>query len=199
MFRLYTISDVVRVAPDKFRYDLEETIKEVVTDDRVGFVDADLGVVLGVTEVNKVGEASVLLGDGAAYVDTTYTLIAYKPEIQSVAEGDVKEIAEFGAFVSLGPFDGLVHVSQIMDDFINYDNKIYAFVGRDSSRALHKMDNVIARIVSVSIKGNVTQSKIGLTMRQEGLGKDDWDQVKAQAMDKAEKKEKAPKAEKAKK
>ena len=47
------------------------------------------------------------------------------------------------------------------------------FIGKRTNKKLLIDDVVIARIVSVSLKGNIQNSKIGLTMRQPYLGKED--------------------------
>ncbi|MEK6942296.1 MAG: DNA-directed RNA polymerase, partial [archaeon] len=127
----------------------------------------------------------------------------YKPELHEVVEGVVSEVTEFGAFVKTGPVEALVHVSQIMDDYINYDAKGKTFIGKESKKKLSLNDVVLARIITVSLKGTVSNSKIGLTMRQLGLGKKEWKDSDKKAKeakekkhaDKPEKKEQ-PKAEK---
>lgn len=63
------------------------------------------------------------MGDGAAYHEVTFNALFFKPELQEVVEGEVIEITEFGAFVRIGPMDGLAHVSQVTDDYITYDAK----------------------------------------------------------------------------
>ena len=105
-------------------------------------------------------------------------------------EGIVSEATEFGAFVKTGPIEGLVHVSQIADDFITYDANVPGFTGRDSKRTLKIGDTVTAKVVSVSMKGTIPDSKIGLTMRQPGLGKKEWAKIKKVV--RMEKKGKAP-------
>ena len=85
------------------------------------------------------------------------------------------QLAEFGAFVRIGPMDGLVHVSQVTDDYINYDPKNVALVASESSKVLGEDDLVRARIVALSLKSKSARDKrIGLTMRQPGLGKLEW-------------------------
>jgi len=85
------------------------------------------------------------------------------------------EVAEFGAFVCLGPLDGLLHVSQITDEYISYDEKNARLVGKESGRSLAVGDSVRARIVAVSLNEHEPrESKIGLTMRQTALGKLEW-------------------------
>jgi len=97
--------------------------------------------------------------------------LTYKPELNELIYGDVIDNTEFGSFVRMGPLDGLVHISQLMDDYVSYDNKNSIFLGKESKRILKEGDRVRARIISVSYS---EQQKIGLTMRQTGLGNLTW-------------------------
>ena len=87
----------------------------------------------------------------------------------------VVEILKFGAFVRFGPLDGLLHISQVMDDRVDIDETNQRLVGKDSGRYLAVGDIVRARVVSIDLnEKNPQDSKIGLTMRQPGLGKLQW-------------------------
>lgn len=174
MFQIANIEDVVGIPPSMLNSDLDVVIKDLLNEEKIGKIDKDIGVVLGVIKINKTGLAKVLPGDSNSYVDVDYSVLSFKPDLQNIYEGKIKEIAEFGAFVDLGPFDALIHVSQLMNDFVNYDPGNKQFVGKETNNVLGLNDKIFARIVSVSFKNNVVQSKIGLTMRQIGLGKDDW-------------------------
>ena len=174
MYELVKIRDKVRVPPAQFGKNLTEALLTLTQQQYEGLLDEDLGVIVAVTQAVKNGEGKVILGDGAAYYDTELEMLVYKPRMQEVIEGVVSETTEFGAFVRIGPIDGLVHVSQIMDEFINYDSKNTCFIGKDSGRKLKKEDAVTARIVTISLKGAIADSKLGLTMRQPFLGKKEW-------------------------
>jgi len=187
MYTIYKVRDTVRVPPNEFGKDLKETLKQLVQKEYEGILDEDLGLVLTITDAENIGEGKVVPGDGAAYHEADLSILTYKPEVHEIVEGEVSEITEFGAFVRTGPIDGLVHVSQIMDDYINYDPKVPNFVGKDSGVKLGVGDRVTARIVTVSLKGTLSASKIGLTMRQEGLGKEDWKKAKKEDKRKTEK------------
>jgi len=102
-------------------------------------------------------------------------MLVYKPLMHELVEGNITEITEFGSFVRISPIEGLIHVSQIMDDYINYDAKTPSFIGKKTGKKLVVDDNVTARIVTISLKGNIQNSKIGLTMRQPFLGKEGWE------------------------
>jgi DNA-directed RNA polymerase subunit E' len=85
------------------------------------------------------------------------------------------EVRKFGAFVRFGPLDGLLHVSQIMDDRVNIDEHNQRLVGVETKRDLKVGYKVRARIVSLSLSEiSPRDSRIGLTMRQPGLGRLEW-------------------------
>ncbi len=174
MYKLMTIKDTVRIPPKRFNENLEQVIISELESSLSGSVDKNTGIVLSITNVKEVGEGRVILGDGAIYYDVTFEALVYQPVLNEVVDGAVSEITEFGAFITLGPIDGLVHVSQITEDFMSYDQKGGTLVGKESKRVLKKDDSVRARIVAISLKDRTSTSKIGLTMRQPYLGKLEW-------------------------
>jgi len=66
---------------------------------------------------------------------------------------------------------GMIHISQTMDDYVSFSTTS-TLLGKDSKRVLKKKDICLARVVAISYKADAP--KIGLTMRQPGLGKLDW-------------------------
>jgi DNA-directed RNA polymerase subunit E' len=198
MYKIVTVEDTVRVPPKRFNEEISAVITQEVESMVVGRIDKNIGVVLAVTEVNEVGEGRIILGDGAVYYNIKFKVLAYMPQINEVVEGSVTEVTEFGAFVNFGPIDGLIHVSQITEDFMSYDQKNASFIGKESNKMLKVADVVRARIVTVSMKSRVSDSKIGLTMRQPYLGKIEWiEDDQKRALEKAsgvtDSKEKEPK------
>jgi DNA-directed RNA polymerase subunit E' len=174
MYKIVKVSDTVRVPPKRFSEDLKIVITQELEGMVVGKIDKNLGLVLAVTSVDEVGEGRIILGDGAVYYKVKLQMMVYQPLINEVVQGAVTEVTEFGAFVNFGPMDGLIHVSQITEDFMSYDQKNASFVGRESAKILKVGDVVQARVVTVSMKSRVSDSKIGLTMRQPYLGKLEW-------------------------
>lgn len=173
MFKIVDIKDRVRVSPDKLKKDIKEAVKEVLKESYEGLITREVGIILTIKGVGKVSGGSIIPEDGAVYYDTDFSALVFKPELQEVIEGEVIDIVEFGAFVQLGPLDGMVHVSQVIDDYVSFDEKKNQLAAKESKRLLKIGDQVRARIVSISHKkeGGI---KIGLTMRQLGLGKIDW-------------------------
>jgi DNA-directed RNA polymerase subunit E' len=174
MYYKIEMRDAVRVPPHMFGLDPVKSMKEILDKEYVSRIDPDLGIIVAAIDVKEIGDSYLLPGDGGAYYDTVFTMLTYRPKLQEIVEGEFKEIAEFGAFVSIGPIDGLVHVSQIMEDFVNYNEKEQKFDGKETKRSLKLADKVRTRIVTISKKSTLLDTKIGLTMRQPGLGALQW-------------------------
>ena len=83
--------------------------------------------------------------------------------------GEISDITDFGAFINLGPIDGMIHVSQTMDDYVTFA-KSGVLTGKETKKSLKIKDLCRARIVAISYK-NIRDPKIGLTMRQAEMGK----------------------------
>lgn len=178
MYEVVTLRDVVRIPPKMFSEGLEGAVLKALREQYEGRLDKELGVVIAVSESREIGEGRLIPGDGAAYHEALFDALVFKPEMHEVVRGKVTDITEFGAFVRFGPIDGLVHVSQVTDDFMSYNEKTGTLTGKESRKILKKGDTVLARIIAISMKGTITDSKISLTMRQEGLGKEEWQKGK---------------------
>lgn len=155
-----------------FDLDLKEAIIKSVKEKMTGYIDKDVGIVVDVLDVEEVGDGAIIPGDGANYYESTLEVLTYLPEMQEVIPCLVRDVAEFGAFLNLGPIDGMVHVSQAMNDFVSV-TKDKVLQGKDSGRTLKVGDACYARMVAISYKDRANP-KFGLTMRQEGLGKPEW-------------------------
>jgi len=171
MFYITEIEDHVRVSPELFSLPVDEAILKQLQESYNSYTNKDLGAVVAVLEVASIGEGVIIPGDGAAYYKCIYKLLNYIPELQELVFCEVKEITNFGAFMNMGPIEGMIHISQTMEDFVSF-SKSNTLTGKNSKRSLKKEDQCLARIIAISFKTD--QPKIGLTMRQPGLGKIEW-------------------------
>jgi DNA-directed RNA polymerase subunit E' len=175
MYKMMKLVDTVRIPPTLLGKEVMPTVKDALREKLEGQVDKKLGSLVAVCKIAEIGEGHILVGDGAVYYDVTFEAIMFVPELQEIIEGEVVETVGFGVFVGMGPMDGLLHVSQITDDFISYDAKNARLVTKNGGKAIAEGDHVRARVVAVSInEREPKESKIGLTMRQTALGKLQW-------------------------
>lgn len=199
MFYVIDVEDYVRVEPKLFGLDTKTAVEEQLRKIYENFRDEEMGEAIAVISVGSVGEGVIIPGDGAAYYNSEFKLLVWKPEMNELVYGSISEVTNFGAFINLGAMQGMIHISQTMDDFVSFSSS-NVLSGKNSKRVLKKGDNCLARIVAISYKGD--RPKIGLTMRQPGLGKIEWieeEKKKEKAASKKVEKEDKPKAGKEKK
>lgn len=167
--------DVVRVPPERLGDDLQVVVKERLQEKLEGRLDKKVGMFIAILDIVEIKEGRIRIGDAGVYYDLVFDALVFMPKMQEIVEGAVLEIVEFGAFVEIGPLDGLLHISQITDEYISYDEKNAKLVTKESGRTLGEGDKLRARIVAISLnERDPSDSKIGLTMRQPGLGKLEW-------------------------
>ncbi|MFB6089086.1 MAG: DNA-directed RNA polymerase [Candidatus Aenigmatarchaeota archaeon] len=186
MFKILEVKDTVRVPPEKFSKDLEKGITESLREKYEGILNQDVGIVLNIEEVEETGEGKVIPEDGAVFYPAKFKMLVYEPTEGEVVLGEVVDITEFGTFLRMGPIDGLVHISQVMDDYVDYDEKNRNLVGKKENKMLKEGDLVRARVISISYS---QENKVGLTMRQPGLGALHWLEEKDKQSEKEEKEE----------
>ena len=172
MYYRTELKDFIRVSPRNFSEDIKKSVLASIKEKYEGYIDPDVGVVIDVLTISGIKDGVIITGDGAAYYETVFEALTFKPEAQEVIVGKIKDIADFGAFITLGPIDGMVHISQTMDDFVSFA-KDKVLTGKETNRVLKVGDLCRARIIAISFK-DVSNPKLSLTMRQEGLGKVEW-------------------------
>lgn len=175
MYYKVRVEDTIRIPPNKFSENLDEVVKNIVQKTFEGTMRRNHGVIVVTDNVEPLGPGIVIHGDGAMYQKVAFNALTFKPELQEVIDAIVCEIVEFGAFCHIGPLDALVHMSQIMNDYVEVDAENELITGKEKKLTLKTGDIVRARVVAVSLNElSPRESKIGLTMRQPALGAHEW-------------------------
>ncbi|MFW9864961.1 MAG: DNA-directed RNA polymerase [Candidatus Thorarchaeota archaeon] len=173
MFKLFTIEGKIEIPPFLFGQEKTVSARIILSEDYEGIITRDYGFIIAVVNVLEVGKGIIIPGNANTFHEVVFTILTFKPTVSEVVEGTVVEIVDFGSFIRLGPLDGLVHVSQICDDYISYEQVGNRFIGKETGKILEVNDNVRAKIIAVSL-GTGRSGKLGLTMRQKFLGKEEW-------------------------
>ena len=175
MYMLTQAERVVRVPPAELGEDIADVIEGLTCQTFEGELSDDKAVTVLIKNVEPIGPGRIVHGDGAVYQSVKFDQVVFKPKDNEIVEGVVVEVLKFGAFIRFGPLDGLLHISQVMNDRVDIDEVNQRLVGKESGRTLSVGDIVRARIVSMDLnEKNPQDSRIGLTMRQPGLGRLEW-------------------------
>lgn len=151
---------------------MKEILLELARESLEERIIDELGFIVAVLETGEVTIGRLIPGDGGAFYDCDFKVLSYKPERGEVVEGAVIELIDFGAFIRISTIDALCHVSQMANDFFQYNSGQDALIGKQTSLVIRNDDVVRGRIVVVGMQRNAI--RVGITMRQPGLGKLEW-------------------------
>ena len=177
MYMMTEAQRIIRIPPARLGEDINAIVGSLASEQFEGRLQEDhsISVLVLRDSMEPVGDGKIVHGDGAVYQTVKFKQLVFVPRDNEVIEGVVEEVTAFGAFVRFGPLDGLLHISQIMDDRVDVDVANNKLVGKETGRTLSKGDRVRARVVSIELnEKNVEDSRIGLTMKQPGLGRLEW-------------------------
>ena len=92
MFYLTEIEDYVRVEPKLFGLETADAVSQQLIEIYSDYYDKEIGRAIVVVEVSEVGEGVIIPGDGAAYYNSKFKLLTWKPEMHEPIYGIISEI-----------------------------------------------------------------------------------------------------------
>ena len=180
MFSVSTLEDIVRIPPNLFGTTLKKAAENILKSKYESMINQDLGYIIMImgAKVNPLGK--MIPGDGGTFHRVEFQALTFYPKLQEIVNGELVDITDFGAFVRIGPTDALLHLSQVMDDYLKSDVASGMIVANQSGKTLKVGSTIRARITAVSLGKAASMGKIGITCRQPFLGADDWiaDEIK---------------------
>ncbi|MFM9875668.1 MAG: DNA-directed RNA polymerase [Nitrosarchaeum sp.] len=174
MFSISTLLDVVRIPPGLFSTPIKKAAMNILKDKYESMINAELGYIIMILDAKVEELGKMIAGDGGTFHKVTFEALTFYPKLQEIVQGEIVDITDFGAFVRIGPTDALLHLSQVMDDYLKSDVKSGMILANQSGRTLKVGSTIRARITAVSLGKASTMGKIGITCRQPFLGADDW-------------------------
>jgi DNA-directed RNA polymerase subunit E' len=174
LFSISTLVDVVRIPPSLFGTTLKKAGVNILKEKYESMINADLGYIIMILDAKVDEMGKMIAGDGGTFHKVEFEALTFYPKLQEIVQGEIVDITDFGAFVRIGPTDALLHLSQVMDDYLKSDVKSGMILANQSGRTLKVGSTLRARITAVSLGKAAAMGKIGITCRQPFLGADDW-------------------------
>lgn len=166
--------DVVRIPPNQFGSALRKATIDILKEKYESMINADLGYIIMILDAKVDEMGKMVAGDGGTFHRVRFEALTFYPKLQEIVHGEIVDITNFGAFVRIGPTDALLHLSQVMDDYLKSDVKAGIIIANQSGRTLRVGSTLRARITAVSLGKGATMGKIGITCRQPFLGTAEW-------------------------
>lgn len=174
MFSISTLADVVRIPPDQFGTTLRKAAIDILKGKYESMINAELGYIIMILDAKVDEMGKMVAGDGGTFHRVKFKALTFYPKLREIVHGEIVDITDFGAFVRIGPTDALLHLSQVMDDYLKSDVKSGMIIANQSGKTLRVSSALRARITAVSLGKAATMGKIGITCRQPFLGTDEW-------------------------
>jgi DNA-directed RNA polymerase subunit E' len=174
LFSISTLVDVVRIPPSLFGTTLKKAAINILKEKYESMINAELGYIIMILDAKVDEMGKMIAGDGGTFHKVQFEALTFYPKLQEIVQGEIVDITDFGAFVRIGPTDALLHLSQVMDDYLKSDVKMGLILANQSGRTLKVGSTLRARITAVSLGKAAAMGKIGITCRQPFLGADEW-------------------------
>jgi DNA-directed RNA polymerase subunit E' len=174
VFSISTLVDVVRIPPSLFGTTLKNAAVNILKEKYESMINAELGYIIMILDAKVDEMGKMIAGDGGTFHKVQFEALTFYPKLQEIVQGEIVDITDFGAFVRIGPTDALLHLSQVMDDYLKSDVKMGLILANQSGRTLKVGSTLRARITAVSLGKAAAMGKIGITCRQPFLGADEW-------------------------
>ena len=189
LFAISTLDDIVRIPPDLFGTSLNKAAVNILKSKYESMVNGSLGYIIMILGAKVEPMGKVIAGDAGTFHRVTFEALTFQPKLQEIVNGELVDITDFGAFVRIGPTDALLHLSQIMDDYLKSDIGSGVILANQSGRTLKVGSTIRTRITAVSLGKASSMGKIGITCRQPFLGADEWIQEEIKKTEKSDEKE----------
>ena len=190
LFSISTLGDVVRIPPSLFGTALKKAAINILKAKYESMINADLGYIIMIMDAKVESMGKMIAGDGGTYHKVDFDALTFFPKLQEIVQGELVDITDFGAFVRIGPTDALLHLSQVMDDYLKSDVQAGVIHANQSGKTLRVGSTIRTRITAVSLGKAASMGKIGITCRQPFLGADEWiaEEIKKSKGEKTEEK-----------
>ena len=174
MVSVSTLEDIVRIPPNLFGTSLNKAAINILKSKYESMVKQDLGYIIMILTADVEPMGKLIAGDGGTFHRGKFDALTFFPKLQEIIYGELVDITDFGEFVRIGPTDALLHLSQVMDDYLKSDVASGIILANQSGRTLKVNSTIRARITAVSLGKAASMGKIGITCRQPFLGADEW-------------------------
>ena len=101
-------------------------------------INAELGYIIMILDAKVDEMGKMIAGDWGTFHKVQFEALTFYPKLQEIVQGEIVDITDFGAFVRIGPTDALLHLSQVMDDYLKSDVKMGLILANQSGRTTKK-------------------------------------------------------------
>lgn len=107
MFVLSEFKDVIRTDPSLFGLDLSTSMKQFLNEKFANKVVAKVGLCVALFDVLSMDDSYIFPGDGAAHTKVEFRFVIFRPFMEEIIVGKIKNCSKEGVHITLGFFDDI--------------------------------------------------------------------------------------------
>jgi len=108
MFVLTSIKQTVRVPAEKFHLDLYQAITEELNQKYANKVVLNVGLCIALWDLTNREDSYILPGDGGSHTKVSFRLVVFRPFMDQILVGKIKNSSSESVQISLGFFDDII-------------------------------------------------------------------------------------------
>ncbi|XP_067127811.1 DNA-directed RNA polymerase III subunit RPC8 [Centruroides vittatus] len=108
MFVLAEMKDTVRIPPWLFHLEQNIAIEKELNRKLANKVMMNVGLCIALFDITKLEESYIFPGDGASHTRVHFRYIVFRPFLDEILVGKIKNCSQDGVHVSLGFFDDIL-------------------------------------------------------------------------------------------
>lgn len=108
MFVLSEMKDVVQIKPFNFVHNLKSSLEFGLNKKFANKVVHNVGLCIVLFDIIEIGDSYILPGNGASHTPVTFRFIVFRPFVDEILTGKIKQCSREGVTISLGFFDDIL-------------------------------------------------------------------------------------------
>nr|CAG4637344.1 EOG090X0DHL [Ceriodaphnia reticulata]SVE73189.1 EOG090X0DHL [Ceriodaphnia reticulata] len=128
MFVLTLVKQTVRVPAEKFNRDIDQAISEELNLKFANKVVLNVGLCIALWDITKRGESFILPGDSGHHTKVEFRYVVFRPFMEQVLVGRIKNCDKESVQVSLGFFDDIFIPAENLQNTSRFDETEHAWI-----------------------------------------------------------------------
>ncbi|KAI9225995.1 MAG: DNA-directed RNA polymerase III subunit RPC8 isoform a [Piptocephalis tieghemiana] len=121
MFVLSLLSDRVRVAPQHFTKPTADAVKDELNQKFSNRVVQQVGLCICLFDIVKMSEGFIYHSDGCSYIEVQFRMVVFRPFVDEVLIGKIRQSHSDGIHVSITFFDDIFIPGSMLQDGTVFD------------------------------------------------------------------------------
>lgn len=156
MYVLAEMKDIVHVKPWQFDEDLKTVIESELNKKYANKVVYELGLCIALFDIKTIEDSYVFPGNGSSHTRVTFRFVIFRPFIDEVLVGKVKNCSKEGIYVSMKFFDDIFIPAECLQKPYRFDEREQLFLWQyDTGESTHDLFIDIDENIRFKVKDEI--------------------------------------------